>query len=367
MNITLFSFLMSYWTMTIMIVVFFILRYFMKMRYRIGDLLFVLIVCLGRTFLPFEFPFTKEIPVTATYNSLIKMLDHKVVGVMSIGNILMLIWVLGTMVFLFVRVRSRYVLYKSVLNSATDITNVTYERFGYVFDKFGKRISVRIYEAQNVFIPYSFGFFKKGIVLPADTKDFDRQYYLMHEYGHHVHKDLLIMMIIDIWLSLFWWSPFSYLLRHKMEETLELNCDYLVTKSMSKEEKMNYLQSIVNVLKKSDVDKTPLKVSTMGLVRFNKNKFVIERFQNITKRKDKQKKALSIIFYLIIGIIVVSSYMVVFQSSFPLGEDEENGYVVDSIYYDEKQNEYMIRFENTERVLEEEEIEFLKNFGVVIE
>lgn len=367
MGVTFYSFLMSYWTMTILILVFFILRYFLRMRYRVRDLLLILVLCLGRTILPIEFHFTKEIPAGPFYNVIFNIWNHKVVHSFSVGKITMLLWLVGTFAFLIRSIYLRYALYKNVLKESTDITDVTYEKYDRIFDNLGRRIRVRIYESDKVSVPYSFGIFKKGIVMPANSKEPETPYFLMHEYGHHLHRDLQIMMIIDIWLAVFWWSPFSYLLRHKMEETLELNCDYLVTRSMSNSEKKNYLQSIVSVLKNVEAERKTCKVSTMGLARFNNKKFVVERFENIAKRKEKQNKLLSIIFYFVVGIIVASSYTFVFQSSFPIEENAENGYVIDTIYYDEENDLYILLAGGKAYPLSEEELEIYKSIGIEME
>ena len=367
MRITFFSFLMSYIAMTFLILVFFVFRYYLKMKYRIRDLLLILIICIGRTILPMEFSFTKVVPMSAVYNTVIIVFNHKVIGGFSVKHILMLIWGIGTIVFLARCVYSRRKLYNYVSLLTDDITDAVWKKYGVVFDRFGKRLRVNVYESDSIAVPYSFGILRKGIVLPKESEEKERYYYLMHEYGHHVHNDLLIMLIIDCWLAFFWWSPFSYFLRHKMEETLELNCDYMVTKNMTGNEKKTYLQSIISVLKIATEDKKLYKASTMGLVRFNKKKFVLERFENVTKRKAEQNKLLSIIFYLAVGIIVASSYTFVFQSSFPIEENDEYGYVVDSIYYDEEKNRYYFIKDGVIIFLSNEEAEVFESLGIELE
>ena len=51
-------------------------------------------------------------------------------------------------------------------------------------------------------------------------------------------------------LLLVWWNPLVYLLRRDLPQILEIRCDMAVTKDYTVSQKAEYLQTIVNSLKR---------------------------------------------------------------------------------------------------------------------
>lgn len=49
----------------------------------------------------------------------------------------------------------------------------------------------------------------------------------------------------------FWWNPFVYLLRKDLGQILELRCDASLTKGFDEEEKLCYLQTVLETMKTS--------------------------------------------------------------------------------------------------------------------
>ena len=84
-----------------------------------------------------------------------------------------------------------------------------------------------------------------AVVLPVDLSPDQAYYSVIHEYGHIVRRDIEAIRVTDLFCNLVWWNPFAYLLRSRMEETLELGCDDLVIRVIESAEKVDYLQTIV--------------------------------------------------------------------------------------------------------------------------
>ncbi len=329
MLLTSFSFAMSVWTVIFLMILFFLYRYYGEQRYEMGTLIFVLSLCLIRTVLPFEFSFTKVVPFRFLYNPIFDFMTYKLIYGIQVWMVLLCIWILVAVIGMIRCIVLRVTLSGWVENTGKDITDLVVEALDSVKKKTGKAIKVNVYEIPGVVYPFSYGLFKKVIVIPEHENEEKLYYILLHEYQHQVHGDLWIMTIIDFWVAFLWWNPFSYLLRHKMEENLELNCDYLVTRSMSAIEKKAYLKTIMAALAGIADNQQRLLASTIGLVKFKKDAFILERFKSVVANRNIVLLRLrSIAFVIICLLSFAGSYTFIFQSSFPMEDNNETGFEV---------------------------------------
>lgn len=92
---------------------------------------------------------------------------------------------------------------------------------------------------------------KPSIYLPetAYTKE-ELHNILYHELQHIHHKDLWIKQLINGVVILYWWFLPVYVLRKQIDLYLEMRADNAVIGKMSREEYLEYAQSILDVQRK---------------------------------------------------------------------------------------------------------------------
>lgn len=94
--------------------------------------------------------------------------------------------------------------------------------------------------------PYVIGFFRPAIFLPdADYKEGDLRLILLHEWQHFRNRDQWSKLMGYLLYCMFWWNPFLWLLKNKMDQLLELRCDFSVLEKIDTVQQDDYLD-IVN-------------------------------------------------------------------------------------------------------------------------
>lgn len=99
--------------------------------------------------------------------------------------------------------------------------------------------------------PSIFGIIRPIIILSKD--DFyseDLEFIMRHEIQHYHNYDLYLKMVIDLLVAIHWWNPLVYGLRKQFSVALEISNDYMVSKEMTKERKIEYAQSLLRIAKK---------------------------------------------------------------------------------------------------------------------
>ena len=105
------------------------------------------------------------------------------------------------------------------------------------------------YIVKNLRSPFSLGVFRKIIVLPDEAySDEHLRYILLHEYTHFLYHDTLLKTLVEIFCIMFWWNPVVYLLKKDLEQLIELRCDRSVSRRLSKQQRAEYLRTILSTL-----------------------------------------------------------------------------------------------------------------------
>lgn len=112
-----------------------------------------------------------------------------------------------------------------------------------------QKICVSGYIVKNLRSPFSLGVFRKIIVLPDEAySDEHLRYILLHEYTHFLYHDTLLKTLVEIFCIMFWWNPVVYLLKKDLEQLIELRCDRSVSRRLSKQQRAEYLRTILSAL-----------------------------------------------------------------------------------------------------------------------
>jgi beta-lactamase regulating signal transducer with metallopeptidase domain len=98
-----------------------------------------------------------------------------------------------------------------------------------VADLFRVRRSVLLVEAHEATAPFTFGFFRPTIVLPArfieNFQPTERKAMLTHEMAHVAAADSIWNCAADILSALLWWHPMVWLARKRLHDVAELAAD----------------------------------------------------------------------------------------------------------------------------------------------
>lgn len=91
--------------------------------------------------------------------------------------------------------------------------------------------TVRLLIGREQEMPKTFGFLRPSVILPTDSKDWDRsrlRAVLAHELGHIKRRDPLAQLLVQITCALYWFNPLVWLGARLMESERERACDDLV-------------------------------------------------------------------------------------------------------------------------------------------
>ncbi len=112
------------------------------------------------------------------------------------------------------------------------------------------RLSIK--RIPDLAVPMLSGLFHPTIYLPdTDFSEHQLFYIILHEYTHWKNRDLWMKLFVQLLCIVFWWNPFVYLLRKDLGHILELRCDASLTKGFDEEEKLCYLQTVLETMKMS--------------------------------------------------------------------------------------------------------------------
>ena len=210
---------------------------------------------------------------------------------------------------------------------------------------FDRNIDVDIRKSAAVSTPKGFGLIHKMIVLPDNKYSEDEVFYiLLHECRHFLNHDLIVKMLLEIYICVFWWNPLNILLRKDLERDLEIQCDLSAVEKMSKKEVMEYLQTIIKILQKSEGrDEFFGTVSVTGNIGYE----LKERFQIIIENQKSKKSYVRTAAYTIVFLLLfILSYSFMPQPFFdaPVKEIETEQGVV----YLKQETAYILHKRNSE-------------------
>ena len=187
-----------------------------------------------------------------------------------------------------------------------------------------------VIRSDKIPIPMLAGIFNPVILLPEiEYTDDEIDAVIRHEYTHWKNKDNVYKFVVHIFWRIFWWNPFSYLFLINLSKILELKCDRQVTLNMNNAEKFDYLQSMLDVIRKTGLsDKRHFGLITSCYVQ-ERNKFDINQRFDYVLLKAESKRSQTILRVLVIVLmvfIVYISYYVIIQPQYePLSSEVDTG------------------------------------------
>lgn len=227
-----------------------------------------------------------------------------------IYDVLIAVWIAGSIYNLLKYVHQSIRLYRSIhaVPSTHDMRIISC--INEILAESCKNTKVKIIQSREISIPMITGYFKPVICLPdIQFSDDELKNILLHEWTHFLHKDAWAKLSVYLISSVFWWNPFVHMLRRDLNHILEIQCDLSITSQMDEESRINYLDSILKVIRtagKSTLPRT-LPMNCAALISTNKTKKIEQRF-NLVLDYDSGRKQHIFPVLLLCTMILLSFY-----------------------------------------------------------
>lgn len=365
MKITIFSFVATVIYSSSII----LLLYFLRTKARLvsvcstSNIVLLYMFCAIRLSLPLEFAWTLPVPMPVIINPIYAVLKRKI----SLGEAgsIKLYWILAAVALLVALIKIS-VLIKDYLKIYSTITKFSKKR---ILKDNGNRDlgkeNIEIRECEIIGSPFSFGIFKKMILLPAKEYETETEkLILMHEYMHHANRDLPVKMLTEIFVAIFWWNPIVYLLGKDLNQTFELRCDQKVVEKLDFQGRIKYLQVLLEEYKNADE-----RALACGLGFSNSvTTFIEERFKEIKNFNAGKKKYGNCLVPIFFVVTFFLSYTVVFQSQYKAPDGQMNTHYGEEVsreknYIYEYEKKYYISINNDLIEIDDDCLQDLLNDG----
>ena len=290
-------------------------------KYSITPLIFMLMLCLLRIIFSIEIPGAIVINSHTIYPALVDFILKPLFTVswfgidMNIFNIFLLLWVVVSII-LIVRYVVRYRRNNLLINSILINRSERAEKILLEIDPKCEQANAKVYITGAIKIPMIKGNFNPVIILPTTGfSDGELKSILIHEWKHFIDKELLINIIANIICYIFWWNPLVYPWRNSLQLAAEMKCDYNAVVNMSSSDAIDYLNSISKIsldgmeLSKLDNQHDPALGLLGNASQLNER---LEAMQ-IYKKPSISSRITKTVFYIIMSLLFISSYMFVVQ------------------------------------------------------
>lgn len=302
--------------------------------------LFAFILCL-----PFEFPFTITIPSKRIMPLIYKLLVFNLYSRFQILDLIMVVWIAGSIISLVRLVVKYYQLIKFVKLCSKDLKRLE--------NNFSTKHAHYILKLNIPDAPMVVGLFKPIIILPdLQFSDKELDFIINHERIHISNKDLLIKYFYEFFVCVYWWNPLVYSFRNYTNQLIEIRTDDLLTCSYTNQEKIDYINSLVKVATMTKSPKiNPFSVSfstTKKNLLLNRSKNILLKPKN--EKKNSKISLISIILvYFILSSFVIEPYFIKNSdknSTFEISND--NAYLIkdDELYHLYVNDQYIVTITN---------------------
>jgi Antirepressor regulating drug resistance, predicted signal transduction N-terminal membrane component len=288
-----------------------------------------------RLFVPFEFPFTDNVPFSQMFSKAIFFFRHPQIQIfdikLSICNLFEGIWIIG-IIFNLIRYICQFCFAKDyILKYGTDLTEETIYKtiLDNICIQHNRKNNFHIVNLPDMRIPIIFGMKNPYIILPAGISiPTDKLYYILyHESMHHFYHDLLIKGIIRILSIIYWWNPAFIVLYKQVDIILEMRIDKKITHNET-EITGKYAECLLYMKRKainqSSQSSTFLKKNSCYLMQ-SQNKDLKKRFYMLLQDDYAVSKKIftSIVLTALMAGIYVSSYLFVLEAYYYPPQFEE--------------------------------------------
>ncbi|MCL2221177.1 MAG: M56 family metallopeptidase [Oscillospiraceae bacterium] len=290
-------------------------------RYTTSALLALLILSTVRVFIPISIPYVtfiiRSYEVIPRIESFLRFDLLPWDGRLEVQSVILIIWGIGIVIM--------------GLKTANNMRRLHFMQRSYqVIDstrenKFAQSLGMKhatITVSPNVSVPYITGVFKAKIFLPPlGLPDEKLEMVLRHEYQHFKSGDAIIKLLYLILSIMFWLNPSIHFFLRDLDCLLEIRCDAVMSKRMTRDEKKVYLETLLEIYLSTCSDFSPAAAS--ALFRGDNKKLIIQRFKLLTsERTSFRRQAISV---MVVVFLFLASFLFIIQPYNQLPQEYMNG------------------------------------------
>ena len=230
-----------------------------------------------------------EIPAQMT--TPIKASSEKSTADITMLDIVTLVWIIGSLIFIFVHLISYSHYKRQVLKNGKMIkeTRILSQIFRLKRELHISR-TVCVMEYDEAESPMIIGFIKPVLVLPKEQYNSEDLFFILkHELVHLKRGDVYLKLLFVTANAVHWFNPIIWIMQKEAVIDMELSCDERVTQGTSFELRKAYTETLLSMLHKQCVRKTVLSTQFYG-----GKKIMKKRFKNILI-KSRKKNGVSIL------------------------------------------------------------------------
>lgn len=230
-----------------------------------------------------------EIPAQMT--TPIKASSEKSTADITMLDIVTLVWIIGSLIFIFVHLISYSHYKRQVLKNGKMIkeTRILSQIFRLKRELHISR-TVCVMEYDEAESPMIIGFIKPVLVLPKEQYNSEDLFFILkHELVHFKRGDVYLKLLFVTANAVHWFNPIIWIMQKEAVIDMELSCDERVTQGTSFALRKAYTETLFSMLHKQCVRKTVLSTQFYGGTKIMK-----KRFKNILI-KNRKKNGISIL------------------------------------------------------------------------
>lgn len=230
-----------------------------------------------------------EIPAQMT--TPIKASSENSTADITMLDIMTLVWIIGSLIFIFVHLISYSHYKRQVLKNGKMIkeTRILSQIFRLKCELHINR-TVCVMEYDEAESPMIIGFIKPVLVLPKEQYNSEDLFFILkHELVHFKRGDVYLKLLFVTANAVHWFNPIIWIMQKEAVIDMELSCDERVTQGTSFELRKAYTETLLSMLHKQCVRKTVLSTQFYG-----GKKIMKKRFKNILIR-NRKKNGISIL------------------------------------------------------------------------
>ncbi len=179
---------------------------------------------------------------------------------------------------------------------------------------------IRIALSEHTDIPFVFGAIKPIIVIPKHFKktmtDTKLSYIILHELCHVKRHDILVNFVWLFARAIHWFNPLAHIAYKSYLDSADRACDETVSHNMHYDEKCEYSQSLIDVMRHAKRSYNP----SLALSLCRNKSTLSKRIENIIHPKKKSKTAL-IAMIIAVSMIVIACFTTACQPKEPSTEE----------------------------------------------
>lgn len=201
-----------------------------------------------RLFLPVDLPwFTNIVSVAGGFTALTdRLLAPLWKTSLSVFSLFVIVWIIGAVYFLTVRIRSYLHFYKRVSQLLPDEEGEALE-IAEAAAEILQMPAPLVIRSNRFDVPQICGLRQPIILMPTYSYSAEEyRFIFLHELQHWKTHDLWVKFFAELFCCVFWWNPTMKLWKSELDQELEMRCDRGVAQNMHADTKD--IQTYIHVL-----------------------------------------------------------------------------------------------------------------------